>query len=149
MAFETLLNNQMTEPKLVELLISETQKDYSLHQNTYYFFKLNYLGDKISQVIWVKSFDNPKDFADFVYDTKFIRAAMMLKFKNGKYEVLCQGFYFTDYPFVWPHKVSNSSPMEEEPRDRDSLPMPPRELIEGAFGEISEALASSKSNIPV
>ena len=149
MAFEALLNKPMTEPKLLELLTAETQKSFNLHQDTYYFFKLKYLTDKISEVIWVKSFDNPKDFADFVYDTKFMRAAMMLKFKSGRYEVLCHGFSFTDHFEVWPDKILNSEPIEGIDPNYDNTPMPSREILEGAFGEINQAVALSKSNIPV
>ena len=149
MAFEILLNNPMTEPQLLELLTSEVRKNHDQHQNTFFFFKLKYLGDKISEIIWQKTFNTRYEFADFYYDSKLRRAAIMLKFCKGRYEVLCQGFYYFDRFELWPDKIVNSRPIESVPEDIDCLPAPSRELLDRGFGEITRALASSKSDIPM
>ena len=149
MAFEILLNNPMTEPKLLELLTSEVQKNYEHHQNTYFFFKLECLGDNVSEVVWQKTFNTREEFADFYYGTKFMRMAIMLKFCNGRFEVLCLGFYFSDRFEIWPHQTLNHQPLEYKTSHKENFPMPPRELLDRGFGEIAKALAESKSNIPV
>ncbi|MDZ4662850.1 MAG: hypothetical protein SGJ18_14655 [Pseudomonadota bacterium] len=149
MAFEALLNNSTSEPKLLDLLISEVQRNYDHHQNTIYFFKLDYIGEKNSKIIWQKTFSSRDDFADFYYDTKFMRTAIMLKFCKGRYEVLCLGFFYSDRFEIWPDKTLNHRPMERQHRNEENFPMPPRELLDRGFGEIAEALAGSKSNIPV
>ncbi len=149
MAFEILLNNPMSEPQLLNMLISEVQRNYDHHQNTYFFFKLNYTDEKNSQIIWQKTFSTREEFANFYYDTKFMRAAVMLKFCKGRYEVLCLGFCCTDRFEIWPDKTLNHRPMEGSHMDVDSMSMPPRELLERGFGEITEALISSKANIPM
>ena len=149
MGFDVLLNKPLSEPQLLDILVAETQKNYLDHQNTYYFFKLKNDGEKTSEIIWIKSCDNPEDFADFYYDTKVLRASIMLKFCKGRYEVLCQGYFYSDHFEIWPDKILNSRPMERRRPKPDDIPAPPRELVEGAFGEITQALASSKSNIPM
>lgn len=149
MAFENLLNNPMHEAKLLELLTSEVQKNFEQIQNTYFFFKLRYLYEKKSEIIWQKTFSTKKDFADFIYDTKFMRAAIMLKYDKGRFEVLCIGFYYSDQFEIWPDRVLNSIARERPLRDVDKAPMPPREVIERGFGEIKHALSTSKSSVPV
>ena len=149
MALESLLNKPLSESELLDLLIAEVRQNYDKHQNTYYFLKLSYSAEKTSEIIWMRSFDNRKDFGDFVYDTKFFRAAILLKFKNGHYEVFCEGFHYFDVFEVWPDKIKDSRPIERSDRNLENTRMLPRELIEKGFGEISQCLSLSKSNIPI
>lgn len=149
MAFEFLLNNPMTEPKLLELLTSEVQNNYANHQDTYYFFKLEYASEKNSKIVWQKSFRSNEELADFYYDTKVIRRIISIKFCKGHYEVLCIGFFYSDRFETWPDKTCNHRPMESQHCLKENSPMPPRELLERGFEEIAQALSSSKSNIPV
>lgn len=149
MAFEVLLNKPMSEPQLLKLLVTEIQKTFALHQKTFYFFKLKEITEKSSEIIWQKTFNNSKDYADFTYESKFCQAAIMFKFKIDRYEVFCRGFHYLDVFEVLPDKTANSRPMEGYHKDCEKTPMPPRELIEKGFGEITGAMVSAKSKMPV
>lgn len=123
MEFSHFINDTLPEPKILEYVVWEIQKNYLQYQNKYFFLKLESMGGRISKLAWVKTFDNKHDFAKFYYDTKFMRAAIMIKYYKGRYEILCQGFYYTDHFEIWPDKVLNSKPLELKPVNLDKIPI--------------------------
>ena len=140
----------MTEPELLDLLVAEIRNNYGLHQDTRFFFKLKEINESSSEIIWFKTFDNRKDFADFYYESNFFRAAIMLKYREtGCYEIFCMGFHYFDVFDVWPDRILNSRPIKKYSKNFENTLMIPREIVERGFGEISQAVASFKSNIPV
>ena len=89
MAFEGLLNKPMLEQQLLELITQELQQDFSQHQETYYFLKLEKASpEKFVSIAWIKTFTDIHEWSDFYWDTKYQRACVMIKFVKDRYEVL-------------------------------------------------------------
>lgn len=149
MPFKSLLYKSMRESELLKLLVNEIQKNYQQYQGHYYFIKLQHTGDNLSEMTWVKAFTNPKDLADFHFESKFMKASVMLKFCKDRYELLCIGYFHSDQFEIWPDNINDSRPRDYEFIDQERSPHIPRDLIEAAFKDFQQALASSKGDIPV
>lgn len=145
MAFDKLLNKPASEADLLKQIIELIQAHYSTYQDSCYFIKLDRHNEQTSQIAWIKSFSNMYDLGDFYYDTVYERACILVKFENGYYELLIQGFQVCDRFKIWPDKIEGSRPMKLSGQ-RETIKMVPRELIERGFGEIAGALAVTKRN---
>lgn len=154
MAFETFLNLAKSEKELVDCLVEEVQKNYQLYKSKAFFFKLQYVGDlkdRKSQIIWNKEFDNAYDMSDFYWDTKNWRCCILIKFHEGLYELLCQGFsYSIRFKFSPKRIAEHRRPIEwSDPYDRDKKEMIDRDVFEQGFGEIKGELESIISKKPM
>jgi hypothetical protein len=142
MAFEQILNLPKSEKQLVDFLKEEVQRNFQLYKDKAFFFRLQYVGDlkdRKSQITWIKDFNNELDLADFYWNTKQFRCCIMIKFQEGLYEIMCQGFsYFARFKFS-PKRISHQRPPGEydQPRDRDSEEMIDRDVFEQGFAEIA------------
>lgn len=145
MAFEQFLDKPALEQELLSLLTHELQDNYLKYQNEYFFLKLEKVEGKTTKIIWVKSFLDPAKFTHFIFDTKFERACIMIKFHKGQYEILCQSFFLFDCFQILPDRTLNSRPIECS-GDREETPMISLELLVKGFGEISGTLQSTKRN---
>lgn len=130
----------MTEPQLLKLFTSEVQKNFEKFQDTCFFFKLKYVKNKKSKIIWQQTFDTNNELINFYFDNKFMRTAIMLKFRKNHYEVLCLGFCFSDRFEIWPDITLNHLPEMRQTINRENFSLPPKELLERGFGEITDEL---------
>ncbi len=95
MAIDKFLNQPFSELDFLKVLTEEIQNNYEFYKNECYFLKLSNLGNKLSEISWVKTFPSAEAQNDFYYDTKFMRACMMFKFSKRAncYTLLCSGYY--------------------------------------------------------
>jgi hypothetical protein len=146
MDFNKILFKPAQEQSLVDQVIAEVQNHYHAYENTYYFIKLEKCENETSQITWVKSFTDPKEYWDFVLDTKFQRACILVKFHKGKRVVLLQGFFLCNEFEVRPEDVKVGRPIIGT-GDAEDVPMTPREILEGAYAEFQGLLSKSKGPI--
>ena len=145
MAFKELLNKPAAESDLLKQIARHLQSQYSAYQNACYFMKLEKLTDQTSQIIWVKTFSDMYDLGDFFYDTVYERACILVKFEEGRYELLTHGFHLFDRFKIWPDKTEGHR-TSEVTGNREHAKMIPREILENAFGEIRGAVSTAKRN---
>ena len=143
MSFNSLINKPALERDLLSQVVTELQSHYSENQNFCFFLKLAKSGDTASEIIWEKVFKSVFDLGDFYYETVMQRACLVIKFHEGRYEILCEGHFLFTRLQVWPDRTS-SRYSSEGPGDHELIRMIPRELAERGFSEISEALSLSK-----
>jgi hypothetical protein len=148
MAFEELLNKPMRESVLLEQFVAHIHTNYLKYQKQFYFLKLELFAGKTVQIVWVKTFADEDTWGDYFYDAVFQRACILLKFEKGRYELLIQGFQVSDRFKLWKNKTEGRDPIDIT-WNRENKKMISRELLEGAFGEITETLSASKTSIPV
>lgn len=143
MSLESLLNKPMIEQELSLLLTQELQSNYKKYQNTFCFMKLSHVGEKKVQITWIKTFSSHPELMDFYWDSELVRACAMFKFHKARYDILWSGFFLIDGFSVWPNHVTDSRPMIAS-GCCETRKMIPREVSEQGFGEIFNALQSSK-----
>src|SRR5690606_28522425 len=113
-----------------ELITQELQQDFSQHQETYYFLKLEKASpEKFVSIAWIKTFTDIHEWSDFYWDTEYQRACVMIKFVKDRYEVLCQGFYWFGRFEVCPKQRPPSHAFEGT-GNLEKWKMIPRELYE-------------------
>jgi hypothetical protein len=142
MAFEKFFDKPMEESLLLDQLIAELQTHYSKYQDECYFLRLSKGPEKSVQVSWAKAFKNSTELKDYYYDTKFERACVVLKFQDGKYEIMIQGFYLTDHRQVSLESSTKGRPIIGK-GNIESMRMPPQELIEKGFADLQGHLIAS------
>ncbi len=143
MAFETLLNKSMSEQDLVKQITLLLQSNYLKFQSQSYFLKLENTDMGLSQIAWLKSFSTNSELKSFYYDSKFLRACVLIGFYKGRYEVACQGFYWFNMFAIGLDYTTTR--VEYEVRNNvETCKMLPRDVLDKGFGEISASLASAK-----
>ena len=145
MLFNELLNKPAPEADLLKQITEQIQAQYLTYQDSCYFIKLDRHNEQASQIVWIKFFSDMYALGNFYYDTVYQRACILVKFEEGSYELLIQGFQICDRFKIWPDKTEGSRPMNMSGQ-RETIKMVPRELIERGFGEITGALAATKRN---
>ena len=145
MAFKELLNISLPERDLYQMVSEKLQREYTLHQNAWYFIKLEKDKNKLghSYISWVKEFDDPDKMMDFHYDTVNLRACILTKFESGKHQILCHGFWVFNIYTITPIQISAGREGILAGRTEYGK-MIDRELLESAFGEITSELKSAK-----
>src|SRR3989344_1543441 len=112
MAFNELLNVLAAEADLLKKIVFHLQSHYSAYQKNCYFLKLDKVAEKNSQIVWIKTFSDMYALGDFYYDTEFQRSCVLVKFEDGRYELLFQGFQIGDRFKVWTDKIEGNRPIE-------------------------------------
>ncbi|MEQ1665109.1 MAG: hypothetical protein ABL927_07000 [Bdellovibrionales bacterium] len=149
MEFEELFFKPAHESALLDQLVIYLQANYATYQNSCYFIKLfNVVGEKSglpqnSQIVWVKAFTDMYVLGDYFYDTVNERACILVKFEEGRYELLIHGFQLCDRFKIWPDKISERRPIEIN-WNRENKKIIDRELLERGFGEITSTLFATK-----
>ncbi len=143
MAFEALVNKTMKEEEILDFIIGEIQANYVSYQNMNVFLKLDKFSSSTSAVVWIKIFPDLESLIDFYYDTKFERSCIMIKFDVDRYEVLCQANFISDRFRILTDKIIDSRRYAAVD-NREQMLMIPRDLIDKAFGEINQTLATTK-----
>jgi hypothetical protein len=146
MDFNKILFKPAQEQILVDQVIAEVQANYHGYENVFYFIKLERCENETSQIIWVKSFTDPKEYTDFVLDTKFRRACILVKFHKNERHVLLQGFFLSNEFDVRPDSVKVGRPIIGS-GDVENIPMTPREILEGAYAEFQGLISTSKGGM--
>ena len=139
MAFEPLMNKPMPEINLLKKVIAYIQKNYSKLSSQCYFIKLATPYPYMTQMTWVKNFDDVYKLGDYYFNTKFHRTCIMVKFDKDKYEILFEGYNIYDRIKVWPGSISEIDPILTVV-NCEEVPMISHELLHYAFGEITEEL---------
>lgn len=145
MAFEVLINKPMPEDKLLAQIVAEIKANYSSYQELCFFLKLSKYSPRLSQIIWIKEFNNIYSLGDFYYDTKFERSCVLIKFQQGRYDALCHGFHWSNRIKIWPTRISAGRSIEIT-WNREEKEMISRELFERGFGEIISDLEVTNRN---
>ncbi len=143
MSIASLLNITKTEPELLEMVAVELQNNFLKHQNQFVFLKLEKCGPNLSKFSWLKTFDDPQAFDHFIFETEYFRSCLMVKFEDGEYVALCQGFWWNNKIEInRTHKTIGRPWVEKS--NPENCKMMPRELMDLVFEEISDKLAAAK-----
>ncbi len=106
MALERLLFKPDFESNLVRKVSDEILKKYLAYKDLYIFMKLEKLGQKKSQGIWVKIFSDPHSLEKFYLDTKMQRACIIIgQDKRKVITVDMFGFYEIHESQIYPDKI--------------------------------------------
>lgn len=146
MDFSHLLFKPDTEESLVHEVIAEVQNHLHTNQNGYFFLKLEKCENEIVQIVWIKSFPDQHTYWDFIMDTKFHRACILIKIHGDMKSILLQGFFLNNQYTVRPHSFETGRPYKHS-CDVETISMPPRELLEGAYAEFQSLVSSAKGNV--
>jgi hypothetical protein len=140
MAIESLLLVPCDEKALQALLADEIQANYEYYKTRCYFLKIEKIDSKASQFLWAKEFSNEREMDYFYFDTVYERACAMFKFTKNQYQVLCQGFQWSNWFQVFENTVTpgRQVPLNYNP---EKIKMIPKELLQG-FGDLVLNLAS-------
>lgn len=142
MDLNQLLKISAPETELVELLAAMLQRNYLELREACSFIKLEKCGEQQSTFAWIKSFDNPYDLKDFYYDTVMERACILFRYQKDHYEILCHGYFYSNWIEVWPDHVTEGMPSICS-GNIETNHMPPRELIEKGFAELTGIMTHS------
>jgi hypothetical protein len=145
MTFDIFIKKPMQEGELLEQITRHLQANYSAFQDQYYFIKLEVASEQLVQIAWIKIFTDMYDFGDFYCDTVNERACVLIKFEEGFYELLIQGFHTCDRFKIYPDRISGSDPIVIT-WNREEKRMPSRELLEHGFESLAGALLTVKTN---
>jgi hypothetical protein len=138
MSFESLINTPMPEAELAHAVAGILRAKHGVLQRVYFFLRLEKVDPNNSKLVWIKAFQNEKDWNDFYWDTQIERANISIKFVDGAYEVLLQGYhYFSCFRIIHDWMVHQGCPGRGD-LNLDSRKMIDRKVSEGAFLEISE-----------
>ncbi len=138
MNLESLINVPMPEAKLAHAVADILRAKHGVYLHVYFFLRLEKVDSNNSKIVWIKASQNEKDWNDFYWDTQFERANISIKFTDGVYEVLLQGYhYFSCFRIIQGWMVHQGHPGRGD-LNLDSRKMIDRKVSEGAFLEISE-----------
>lgn len=137
----------MSEPVLAEHIIFELQERFRAYQHCCFFIKLGKCKANTSEISWIKIFPDLKSMEDFFWDSSRLRASIMIRFDpdHAKYHILVSGHSYSTVYEVWADWAEPDSYWEKHEYDFEveATPLPPRELVEDGFGDLTGILASS------